>query len=134
MRDLTGEQGGPRRRTRRVDAEGVREQDALGRQVPTMSVANSTGRSSTSASRSATGASENSSAGLPFGRPRCAHTTTRAPRSARSAIVGALARIRPSSVIRWPSSGTLRSDRTSTFFPGRDPIPTWTSASAITLL
>ena len=50
--------------------------------------------------------------GAPLGRPRWAQTTTRAPRSARSAIVGALARMRPSSVIRCrrgTSSGTLRS-------------------------
>src|SRR3954447_7958736 len=36
-------------------------------------------------------------------------------------IVGTLARTRPSSVIVWPSSGTLRSLRTSTRLPRRSP-------------
>ena len=88
---------------------------------PTVSVANCTGRPRTSASRSATGARLYFLTACPFGRPRCAHTTTRAPRSASSAIVGALARIRPSSVMVEPSSGTLRSERTRTRFPRRSP-------------
>ena len=61
------------------------------------------------------------SSGAPFGRPRCAVTTTLAPASESSRIVGTLARIRPSSVIRLPSSGTLRSDRTSTRLPCTSP-------------
>ena len=40
--------------------------------------------------------------GAPLGRPRWAVTTTRAPASGRSRIVGTLARMRPSSVIRPP--------------------------------
>ena len=84
---------------------------------PTVSVANATGVPSSSPSRSATGFSEYLSSGAPFGRPRCAVTTTRAPASASSLIVGTLARIRPSSVIRAPSSGTLRSERTRTRLP-----------------
>ncbi len=63
------------------------------------------------------------SSGAPFGRPRCAATTTRAPASASSRMVGTLARIRPSSVIAWrvPSSGTLRSERTRTRLPPTSP-------------
>ena len=41
-------------------------------------------------------------------------TTTRAPASDSAEMVGSEARIRPSSVIRSPSSGTFRSERTST--------------------
>ena len=57
----------------------------------------------------------------PSGRPRWAVTTTRAPASASRRMVGTLARIRPSSVIVLPSSGTFRSDRTSTRLPRRSP-------------
>ena len=46
---------------------------------------------------------------------------TRAPASARLEMVGTEARMRPSSVIVVPSSGTLRSDRTSTRLPRRSP-------------
>src|SRR5690349_2296180 len=46
---------------------------------------------------------------------------TLAPRSDSSWIVGMLARTRPSSVMRRPSSGTFRSDRTSTRLPRTSP-------------
>ena len=46
---------------------------------------------------------------------------TRAPASASSEMVGTEARMRPSSVIVVPSSGTLRSERTSTRLPRRSP-------------
>ena len=67
------------------------------------------------------GPASSAGSGAPLGRPRCAATTTRAPASSRVRIVGTLARIRPSSVIRSPSSGTLRSERTSTRLPRRSP-------------
>src|SRR6478609_6070312 len=89
---------------------------------PTMSVAAATGVPSSSPSRAATGASEYSESGAPFGRPRWAVTTTRAPAPVNARRVGREARIRPSSVIRLSpedlaSSGTLRSVRTSTVRP-----------------
>ncbi len=68
-------------------------------------------------SRAATGARLYAGSGAPLGRPRWAVTTTRAPRSSRSRSSGTLARTRPSSVIRCPSSGTLRSLRTRTRRP-----------------
>ena len=45
-----------------------------------------------------------------FGRPRCAARITRAPRSRSVPIVGSAARMRVSSVIAPPSSGTLKSN------------------------
>ena len=48
---------------------------------PTLSSANCTGRPSSCDSRSATGRSENSGFGLPFGRPRCDARITVAPLS-----------------------------------------------------
>ena len=50
----------------------------------------------------------------PSGRPRWLARMTDAPRSRRLTIVGRLARMRVSSVIRPSSSGTLRSARTKT--------------------
>jgi hypothetical protein len=47
----------------------------------------------------ATGAREYFSSTAPLGRPRWAHTTTRAPASVRALMVGTEPRIRPSSVI-----------------------------------
>src|SRR6476660_323310 len=88
---------------------------------PTVSVAKATSRPSSSPSRFATGASEYLSSGAPLGRPRWAQTTTVAPASARASIAGTDALMRPSSVIVWPSSGTLRSARTSTRLPRRSP-------------
>ena len=92
---------------------------------PATSVANETGRPSSSPSRAATGRSDGppaarSSKVAPLGRPRCARTITRAPRSDSLLITGRLARIRPSSVISpvpVRSSGTFRSDRSSTRRP-----------------
>ena len=46
---------------------------------------------------------------------------TRAPAAASEEMVGTEARMRPSSVIVVPSSGTLRSERTSTRLPRRSP-------------
>src|SRR4051794_38381765 len=88
---------------------------------PTVSSAKATGAPSSSDSRAATGAREYLASGAPFGRPRCAQTTTRAPASRSRWIVGTDARIRPSSVMVVPSSGTLRSLRTSTRLPRRFP-------------
>merc|ERR1719478_157811 len=67
--------------------------------------------------RSAHGASENLSSGPSFGRPRCEHAATFAPASSRYLRVGTDARMRVSSVMVLPSSGTLRSQRTRTFLP-----------------
>ena len=54
---------------------------------------------------------------LPFGRPRCETSTSEAPRSRSGSIVGSAARMRVSSATRPPSSGTLKSTRTSTRLP-----------------
>ena len=94
---------------------------------PTVSRANATGVPSSSPRRAATGAREYRSSGAPFGRPRWAVTTTRAPASASRRMVGTLARMRPSSVMRDPSSGTLRSDRTSTRLPATPSSTMWSS-------
>ena len=72
---------------------------------------------SSSPSRRATGSSEYFASGLPFGRPRCDSSTTRAPRSSSAWIVGSAARMRVSSVTRPLSSGTLKSTRTSARLP-----------------
>src|SRR6202034_3973166 len=105
---------------------------------PTRSVANATGEPSNSASRSATGRSDGppsarSAKSSPLGRPRCAMTTTRAPRSASLRITGSEARMRPSSVITpLPdlSNGTFRSDLTST----RRPLTSRSSMFCMSLL
>ena len=54
------------------------------------------------------------SSGPPLGRPRCEEMPTRAPFSSRYLIVGIEARMRVSSVMVLPSSGTLRSHRMKT--------------------
>ena len=89
---------------------------------PVISVPSCTSQPSSSPNRVATGARLSSDWATPFGRPRCAITTTLAPAARSSPIVSKLARIRPSSVItRSPvspvASGTFRSDRTRTTFP-----------------
>ena len=84
---------------------------------PTVSVANATGLPSSSPSRFATGGSVYFGSGAPFGRPRCDTTVTRAPASRSALSVGRTARMRPSSVISSPSSGTFRSARRSTRRP-----------------
>ena len=55
---------------------------------PMQSSTNRTGRPSSSAKRTATGASESSGFGLPLGLPRCEAQRTRAPRSSASRTVG----------------------------------------------
>lgn len=60
---------------------------------------------------------EKAGSGAPLGRPRCEATITRAPASDRALTVGTTARMRPSSVIVVPDSGTLRSARTKTRLP-----------------
>jgi hypothetical protein len=113
----------------RVEPQVLEQGDvAVGQRVdgraalsPTVSVAKATGRPSSSESRPTTGAREYLSSGAPLGRPRWAHTMTRAPASARALMVGTEARMRPSSVIVVPSSGTLRSERTRTRLPRRSP-------------
>ena len=86
---------------------------------PMQSSANTTGRPSSSASRAATGRSEYSGFGLPFGRPRCDARMTVAPCSSAYWIVGSDARMRVSSVIRPSLIGTLKSTRMNAFLPER---------------
>merc|ERR1712032_737582 len=75
--------------------------------------------SSSSDRRGATGPSENLSSGPALGRPKCEERRTLAPFSIKYLTVGTEARMRVSSVIVLPLSGTLRSQRTSTFLPLR---------------
>src|SRR5205823_280094 len=82
--------------------------------APTQSRANVTASPSSSASRCATGSSENSGSGRPWGRPRWEVTITLASRPASSFRVGAAAWIRVSSSTFPFFRGTLRSSRTST--------------------
>ena len=67
------------------------------------------------------GAARTPARARPSGGPRWAATMTRAPASSSACSVGRLARIRPSSVIAPValSSGTFRSERTSTRRPRR---------------
>merc|ERR1740139_1712091 len=67
--------------------------------------------------RSAQGPSENLSSGPSLGRPKWEHTVTTAPFSTRYCIVGIDIRMRVSSVIVLPSSGTFTSHLTKTFLP-----------------
>ncbi|CAB4344108.1 unannotated protein [freshwater metagenome] len=85
--------------------------------VPLVVAQSATFLPSSSPKRRAAGASEYLDSGAPLGRPKCANTTTRAPRSDNALIVGTLAWMRPSSVMVVPSSGTLRSLRTITVLP-----------------
>ena len=59
------------------------------------------------------------SSGPSLGRPRCDDSSTFAPFSIRYLTVGTDARMRVSSVIVLPSSGTFRSQRTRTTLPFR---------------
>merc|ERR1719261_2135305 len=86
---------------------------------PTQSGASFTSEPMYSVMRSAHGASENLSSGPDLGRPRCEQAATLAPASSRYFRVGTDARMRVSSVMVLPSSGTLRSQRTRTFLPLR---------------
>src|SRR6478735_222131 len=88
---------------------------------PTTSCARCTGTPRSSPRRSATGAREYFGSGSPLGRPRCAVTITFAPASVSFFSVGSAARMRPSSVMVVPSSGTLKSERTRTRLPRRSP-------------
>ena len=88
---------------------------------PTTSAASVTGAPSSSDSLVATGLSEYFGLTWPFGRPRWAMTMILAPASRSWSRVGSEARIRPSSVIVSPSSGTFRSQRISTRLPRRSP-------------
>ncbi len=88
---------------------------------PTVSVAKATSWPSSSPRRPTTGRREYFSSGSPLGRPRWEITATRAPASTSRVRVGSAARMRPSSVIVVPSSGTLRSARTSTRLPRSSP-------------
>ena len=72
---------------------------APARRCPTTSPASCTCRPSCSPSAAATGASESFGSGPPFGRPRCAVTTTLAPASTSAFSVGTEAMMRPGSVI-----------------------------------
>ena len=75
---------------------------------------------SSSESRVATGASENSSAYTPSsGRPRCEVRNTFAPFSIASLMVGSDARMRASLVTLPSSTGTFRSSRIRTRLPRR---------------
>ena len=84
---------------------------------PMQSPDHATRAPSRSARRSRTGSSDAAGSGAPFGRPRCAHRITRAPRSRSAAIVGSAARMRVSSAMTPSCSGTLKSTRQSTRRP-----------------
>merc|ERR1719498_27523 len=86
---------------------------------PMQSGAMATSLPRSSDSRGATGPRENLSSGPDLGRPRCDERSTLAPFSIRYLTVGTDARMRVSSVIVLPSSGTFRSQRTRTFLPLR---------------
>ncbi len=86
---------------------------------PTESFAKVTGRPTSSASRSATGARLNSGDGLPLGRPRWLARITVAPCSSAYSMVGSDARIRVSSPITPFFNGTLKSTRMNARFPAR---------------
>ena len=75
---------------------------------PTTAGASVTSEPSSSPSRAATGAIENAGS-APFGRPRCETSTSAAPRSRSSSMVGSAARIRASSSTSPSASGTLKS-------------------------
>ena len=87
---------------------------------PMASSAKTTGRPSSSASRSATGFSEYSGLGLPFGRPEVGRQNDGcAPCSSACWIVGSDARMRVSSPIFPFLIGTLKSTRMKTRLPSR---------------
>ena len=93
------------------------------------SSASFTSKPSFSERRLATGAREYFMLNSPFGRPRWEHRITAAPLSSRYLMVGSAALMRVSSVMFLSaSSGTLKSQRTSTFLP-----LTWTSSMVILL-
>merc|ERR1719502_1149016 len=69
--------------------------------------------------RAAHGLREYLSSGPSFGRPRWDERSTFAPLSIRYFTVGTDARMRVSSVMVLPSSGTFKSQRTRTFLPLR---------------
>ena len=72
----------------------------LGADSPTVSVAKrDVAAEHLAEARARRGPGSTSSSGAPLGRPRWAHTMTRAPASDRAWIVGADARMRPSSVM-----------------------------------
>ena len=105
-----------------ADAAVAQAAGHLGGRRPATSAASGTSCPSSSLRRLATGRRDGPPAARaakssPFGRPRCAQISTLAPRPASAVIVGRLALIRPSSVIVVPSSGTLRSARSSTLLP-----------------
>ena len=85
--------------------------------APVTAPANLTSLPSSSAKRTATGASDNSGFASPFGRPRCAAITRLAPLAIKVLIVGSEARMRPSSVILPSFNGTFRSQRRKTRLP-----------------
>ena len=84
---------------------------------PTTSLAIATGLPSSSLRRAATGARENSGFTSPFGRPRWEQRMTAALWSSRYLMVGRAATMRLSEVMTPSLSGTLKSQRTSTFLP-----------------
>ena len=89
---------------------------------PTVSVANATSLPSSSPSRAATGAREYAGVRRALGPAEVRdHDAPGRPRRRARWIVGTLARIRPSSVIVVPSSGTFRSERTRTRLPATSP-------------
>jgi hypothetical protein len=86
---------------------------------PIQSLANTTVVPSSDDSRSATGCSENSGFGLPFGRPRCDARMAVAPCSSAYLMVGSDDWMRVSSVICPFLIGTLKSTRMNTRRPFR---------------
>ncbi len=81
------------------------------------SAANFTSWPSSSERRTATGANDNSGFGSPFGLPRWEQRITLPPSPINFLIVGSAATRRFSSVIFPSFNGTLKSQRTRTFFP-----------------
>ena len=81
------------------------------------SLAKTTSWPRSSESLTATGASENFSSGPFFGLPRCEQRITLPPSAISFLIVGRAAVILLSFVITPSLSGTLKSQRTSTFLP-----------------
>src|SRR5215510_5109100 len=105
---------------RRFSSRTTPEVPAAATAGPMQSSANATGDPSSSANRAATGFRLISGFGPPFGRPRWDASRMRpAPCAIAYLIVGSEARIRVSSLITPPLSGTLKSTRMKTRLPLR---------------
>src|SRR2546430_5960545 len=99
-----------------MSSPGASARTAFFTSGPTESGKSRTVRPRSSPSRFATGASDRALS-RPFGRPRCDASPIAAPALSSARSVGSAARIRVSSATLSPSSGTLKSTRTSTRLP-----------------